>query len=164
MSSPVPIFGLQDLHDDDAAVIASFDIETDAPADVRDATEPIQVVKPQTPEQPNVPQAALPPTRLLAGTELLNGGAAPVQILPADTRRQDFRLDVVTTSSNPATNNDYVLVGDELGKMYGVMASGTFRVHSGKGVDLTYHTGPIWVVPGPGISATIEVAWRATTY
>jgi hypothetical protein len=163
MSSPVPIFGLQNLKDDDGAVIASFDIEVDAPADVRQATEPVEIITPETPTQPDVPSAATPATRIISGTELMFGGAAPLQILYADTRRQDLRIDIYSTAGSPGVN-EYVLIGDELAKMSNVMASGTFKGRHAKSVDLTYHTGPLFIVPGPSITAAIEISWRATTY
>jgi hypothetical protein len=158
MSSPVPMFGTQNLHDDDGQVIDSFLIETDSPPDIKQAIEPIE----QLPEKINVPRY----TRVMSGIVLFYGGETnPVSLVPFDDNRIKFHLDVTSAAPAPAFS-DFILVADEPGKLSNPAATSTlvaFRVHNGKGVDLDDHTGPVWVLPGAGITGAIEVSWRAVT-
>jgi hypothetical protein len=158
MSSPVPMFGTQNLHDDDGSVIDSFLIETDTPPDVKDAIEPIE----QLPAKVDVPTY----TRIMSGIVLFLGGeTSPVNLVPFDDNRIRFHLDVTSAATTPAFA-DFILVADEPGKLSNPAATSTqpgFRVHNGKGVDMDEHTGPVWVIPGAGITNAIEISWRAVT-
>lgn len=158
MSSPVPMFGTQNLTDDDGQVIDSFLVETDSPPDIKEAIEPIQ----QLPDKINVPRY----TRIMSGIVLFLGGeTTPVMLVPFDDNRIKFHLDVTSAAVAPVFA-DFVITADEPGKLSNPAATSTqagFRVHNGKGVDMDEHTGPVWVIPGAAITNAIEVSWRAVT-
>lgn len=152
MSSPVPIFGTQNLHDDDGPVIDSLLIETDNPPDIKEATEPIEKSPDKNPPRPD---------RLLTGTFNVSQGGfiSPVMVLPADANRKSIILSVYSTAATP-TATDFVLVASENG-----LASGNnaFNIHHGKDYTLYDYTGAVWAIPGPAITATIELTWVAVT-
>jgi hypothetical protein len=161
MSHPFPVFGSQDLKDDDGQVIDSLLIETDTPPDIKTATEPI----PATPTHPPIRT-----TRLISGTMTLDTNIVePVLLLTEDSGRQQFRMDVFSNSATPSATTEYVMVADEKGKLQlpvdgSVMPGGLMRrVRHGKDFPLDVHTGAIWVRPNPGITGTIEITWAATT-
>jgi hypothetical protein len=160
MSHPFEIFGSQNLHDDDGDIIASYDIEVDAPPDIKEALQPI----PAEPEKSPVVC-----TRLITGTMTLDATIVePFLLLAADAERQQFRMDVLSNAASP-TNADYVLIADEKSKLQlpvdgSVLPGGLMkRVHTGKDFPLDVHTGALWVRPNPGITGTIEISWAATT-
>lgn len=157
MSSPLPIFGSQNLTDDDAQVIDSFFIETDTPPPLKDAIETIPT-----------PALFVPPvpTRLLTGYQVLTTAFTdPFMLLATDLNRQQFKL-IVTSLAAVPTLEDYVLVADEKSKCNtGTTSSGTSqRVRTGRELTLDVHTGAIWIMPNPAINSPgIEVSWTSTT-
>lgn len=156
MSSPVPMFGLQNLTDDDGTVIDSFFVETDTPPDLKDAIQPIVV-----------PAISVPPvtTRLLTGYQVLTTAMLdPIQLLPADANRLQFKMWVTSLAAVPSVE-DYVLASDEKSKCNaGSGSSGSAqRLRHGREWSLDVHTGAIWVLPNSIISFNIEVSWVSTT-
>lgn len=154
MSSPVPIFGSQNVHDDDGQVIDSFLIETDAPPDLSQAIEPIPVP---------VKEPIKRPTRILSGTEILTQTSTPFMLLPPDSNRLHIRLDVFSYATTPG-QKDYAIAGDENGKVANAnMTQGPFRIRHGKGYTIDDHTGALWITPGPIVADNIEVTWSVVT-
>lgn len=154
MSSPFPMFGSQDLKDDDGQVIDSFLKETDAPPDLTLATEPIP--KPAL-KQP------VPKDRLLSGTLTLQSGAnaypSPIMLFPADEYRESVIVSVFSTAALPNATTEGVTVADELGKCNSALA---FTIRPGKDpYTLINYNGALFVQALSGITASIEVTWCA---
>lgn len=162
MSDLAPIFGTQNLTDDDAAVIDSYLIETDTPPDIKGAIGPIQ-----QPVLPPLPET----TRLITGTQVLDSSYVnPYQMLPADANRVSLYIAVTSTVTGP-TFNDYVLIADQGGKVSAAAAgaiSGASRIRaqavfSPTQVPMLDHTGAVYLLPGASLSNAIEVSWIAVT-
>lgn len=156
MSNPVPMFGTQNVNDDDGQVIDSFFIETDTPPPLKDAQEPIVLPEP--------PEIVLP-TRMFAGTDVLTAASTPYMLMPADTNRVNLHLDIYSFATTPSAK-DYVFIADENGKISSVMSgasSGAFKGRHNKGIDLDNHTGAVWIGPGPILGDNIEISWRTVT-
>lgn len=162
MSDLTPIFGTQNVNDDDAAVVDSYFIETDAPPDLKNAIEPI-------------PQPVLPPlpetTRLLTETRILDSSYVnPYQVIPADANRESLFI-TVTGTDTTATFNDYILIADQGGKVSAAAqgaTSGATRIRIQAGfaptqVPLIDHTGAVYAIPGPAITHAIELTYIAVT-
>lgn len=162
MSAPVPIFGTQNVRDDDAAVIDSYDVETDAPP--KPILEPIPI-----PAQLDIPR----PTRILAGNIILTSGSLPQQILPADNDRVVLRIYPFWVNGTPNPGfNDYVSIGEDIGSVSNAQTNlltwGTLRLRpiaalGASAYEFNEHTGPIWVAPGNALTAPIELSWMAIT-
>lgn len=151
MSNPVPMFGTQNLSDDDGPVIDSLFIETDSPPNLADAIEPIPV------------PATVPPvstTRLFTGELTLAVDWAPVMILPADPKRKGLYLRVYSPTS---VATDGIRIADESSKC---ITSG--KVLHGNDAPFTNHTGAVYVLPtgnaaGGAASAPITIEYWSTT-
>lgn len=129
MSSPVPIFGTQDLHDDDAAVIDSYLIETDAPPDMTAAEQPI----------PPTPDKGITTTTRLISTELIwrTAFTEPQLLLPADSNRTQYHIRVISQSSS--TTDGIRIASNKNEARYGA------RVQAGQTTGaIDNHTGAIW--------------------
>jgi hypothetical protein len=156
MSSPaypyIPeAFETQNVHDDDAQVIDSLFEETSAPADIKAAvvaTDPVQQYK------------AKAPTRMFANTISFPTGYASgaVRLLSEDVDRGTTYVRVVSSAAAPAFN-DYVIVSDDLNKVSAGFSGIAIPVHNNGILDLSGHTGQVWVIPGPALSSSsvIEV-------
>ncbi len=131
MSQPYEIFGSQDLKDDDGPVIDSLFIETDAPPNLKDATEPIPD------NSDNIPPRKT--TRLLTGSQILGTDWAPHRLLPADANRQGINIKVYSPTS---VATDGVRFASENGSIY---TAG--KILHGGSTTFDNHTGEIWVVP-----------------
>ena len=159
MSDPYPVFGSQNLKDDDGAVIDSFFTETDTPPDIRAAIDPTP-----TPSLPELPKI----TRLLTGHEILfQAGVrtSPYMLLPADKNRVQLTLDLRSYAATP-TVEDFVFFADEVSKMnIGTGTSGTAaRLYpSDTPNNLDHHTGAIWILPSPTITGNILITYWSTT-
>lgn len=162
MSDLAPIFSTQNVRDDDAAVIDSYDIEVDAPPDIKAAIVPMD-----QPKLPPLPET----TRLITGTQVLDSSYVnPYQMLPADANRLSLFISVTSTVTGP-TFNDYVLIADQGGKVSAAAAgavSGASRIRaqavfSPTQVPMINHTGAVYLLPNPSITAAIEVSWVAVT-
>ena len=157
MSSPVPIFGTQDLKDDDGPVIDTLFLETDAPPPIEEAMEPIRIPAPI--ELPR-------PTRLFTGTETLNTDSQPIQLVVADADRREFEI-VVSTPAGAATAADYLNVASELGPVTNAQQTGSgmgvARIRPGVPWDFDAHTGPIYISRSTALSQQLEVSWRAVS-
>ena len=154
MSSPFEPFGSQDLHDDDGPVIDSFLIETDAPPNPADAPEPITVVSLPAPPKPG---------RLLTGSyPFTTATTSPVQILPADAKRRSLILRAFSSAASPSAEVEKLFMADENGKC--ASSSGSFVLrHNAVPMVLTDYTGAVWVLPGSGLTAAMELTWVAVT-
>ena len=156
MSQPLP-FETQNVHDDDAEVIDSLFVETDTPPDMHEAQEPILVKALIEPK---------PMTRILSGTYVFestkNGLYSPIQILPADAKRVDMTVKAYSQVTSPSvpTATDFVWLSDENGKL---LDMGAGRMRSGQDFDLSNHTGALWILPSPSLTANFEFVWWATT-
>lgn len=149
MSAPLPIFGSQNLNDDDGAVIDSFLIETDVP--------------PTPVGEPIPPTAAIEIptfTRTLTGTDVVTTATTTYQLLPADNSRLFIALDVYSQAAAP-TIEDYIIWADENNKVNFRMTQG--RIRHNKRLELTGHTGAIWIAPGAAITGPIEVTYWSIT-
>lgn len=160
MSDLAEIFSTQNLQDDDAAVIDSYLIETDAPPDLKDAVEPIPV--------PYMPPAPVH-TRLFTGTQVIDSTYVPFRILTQDTDRKSLQI-LITGTNTAVTFNDFVLIGYEQGTVSGGPNSSmaVLRVRPQAAfvptiLPLIGHTGAVWVVPGPAIANAIELSWVAVS-
>lgn len=154
MSSPVPMFGTQNLKDDDGPVIDSFFIETDNPPNMETALEPVPAPPKENPPRPD---------RLLTGTFTVSQGGftSPVMVLPADANRKSLTLAAMSAAAT-ATFTDFVLISDENG--IAGNPTGAFRLRPIQGaVFMDGYTGAIWAFPGASITATIELTWVAVT-
>jgi hypothetical protein len=161
MSDLAEIFSTQNLNDDDASVIDSYLIETDAPPDLKDAVEPIP--------DPYMPPAPLI-TRLLTGTQVIDSSyVSPFRVLPQDDNRKSLQL-FVTGTNTAVTFNDFLLIGGDQGTVSAgpSTAQGVTRVRPQAAfvptvVLMMNHTGAVWVVPGAAIANAIELSWIAVT-
>lgn len=157
MSYPGPIipevFGTQDKKDDDGQVIDSLLIETDAPPDLKTATQLVDA-----PETPKIPR----PSRLLTGNiTLVSTLVSPVMILPADTNRKSVTLSVLSTAASPNALVEYVSVADNNGVL-NTTSAWNLR-NAAIPVTLYDYTGALWVFPATTITAAIELTWVAVT-
>ena len=156
MSAPVPMFGTQDLKDDDGAVIDSLLIETDAPPNLAEATDTITIT---------APQEIRPITRLITGYQVMASTfSQPMMIAPGDPNRQEMSIRVTSLAASP-TVEDYVLMADESNKVQTATTSSgiSARMRNGNEYNLSDHTGPVWIMPNSAITANIEVTWWITT-
>jgi hypothetical protein len=153
VSNPYPIFGSQEPREDgsfDTNEIDNFLIETDTP--------PTAVIEP-------VPMPALPEpkhiTRVISGTYRLNAlvNIAPFPVLPADTERLDLRIRAYSYATTPGSK-DYAFLADENGKL---VTQSAITMRHGVVIDLTDHTGALWVMPGPILTDDFEITWWAVT-
>ncbi len=130
MSHPYPMFGTQDLKDDDAKVIDDYLIETNAPPAMDDATEPI----------PPTPTAGITPTTRLISRELrVDPAWDAVLAVPADEFRKQLLIKVLSPT---AVTTDGVRVGSDRNT---VAFAG--RLVHGSVLQIDNHTGALWVYP-----------------
>ena len=152
MSHPYPVFGTQDLTDDDAAVIDSYTIETDAPPDMKSAEQPI----PKTPETPIAVTTVLKP----CGELVLKPGFDPVMLMPADNCRKHAYIRVVSPT---VVTTDGLRFGDTAQN-----ARNGARLIHGNAPTIDDYTGALWVYPqaitGAVNSADVNVEYWAVTY
>lgn len=161
MSDLAEIFSTQNLQDDDAAVIDSYLIETDAPPDLKDAVEPIPV--------PYMPPAPIK-TKLITGTQVIDSSyVQPFRMLSQDTNRKSLQI-LVTGTNTAVTFNDFLILGtDQAVTSAGPQGSqGLVRVRPQAAfvptnILLNEHNGAVWVIPGPAIANAIELSWIAVT-
>lgn len=154
MSQPYEIFASQNLTDDDGPVIDSFFIETDAPPDMKAATEPIPAT---THVQP------VTCGRLLTGSTSMTLGVftSPYLFLPADANRKSVVLTAFSSAAAPTALVEYIQISDENGKVLGTAG---FNLRPGKDpVTLSDYTGALWAMPASTITAAIELSWVAVT-
>jgi hypothetical protein len=145
-----------DVRDDDAQVLDSFFIETDAPA--TPILEPIK----STPLRETPPE-----TRILADTRVINVGDQPFRLLPADPNRKSFKI-VMVTPTGSATQFDYINLSDNVGNVSQALntgsGSGCTRVRAwAADWTLDGHTGPVWVSGSNGQTLPLEISWMAVT-
>lgn len=147
---PEPL-STQDFKDDDAIIIDQMLETTSAPADPRGALGPSTLGQ---------QYKAKPVTRLYAQTFVLSGGAQPQQLLQEDVNRGTCKVKAFSTADplSGVTYNDFCVLSDERGMISSGMKSNAFTLHHGSTMDLDGHTGQLWVIPGPGMSAAIEVS------
>ena len=152
-----PVFGTQNLRDDDGAVIDSFLIETDAPPTLKDATETIDA-----PAVKEIPKQ----TKLLTKTQLIDPAwSGPTQILPGDAKRHGVGIRVWSPT---LIATDGLRVASDIGDVN----SAGIVLHSQTlpGDALSDHTGPVWVLAaslgttGPGIASAVVyvTVWSVT--
>ncbi len=140
MSNPYPIFGSQDLHDDDGAVIDSLLIETDTPPNPADAPQPITNPVLQNPEKWD---------RLLSVQQIVQVGWDAVSVLPSDPKRHSLTIYVNSIGSTPGTPiaTDGIRLADDRGNM---LQAG--RLLHGQTISINYK-GPLSVIGTGGVSA-----------
>lgn len=155
MSDPYPIFGSQDLHDDDGAVIDSFFVEVDNPPDLRMMEEPISIPTEVEPVEP---------TRLITGYQVFAAAGLPIMVLPADARRVGLNLRCVSQFATP-NFNDCVFIADDQGKLSYVAGPSAQAVPlvNNHATDMDKHTGAVFAVAGPNIQGPVMLMWTATT-
>lgn len=130
MSSPLDMFESQNKSDDDGAVIDSFLIETDAPPNLKDATEPIIVRALESPKKIS---------RIISKDETLDPTwTQPHLLLPADANRRSLNILVYSPT---AVATDGARFSDEAGN---IRSSG--KILHGDTVPFTDHTGPVYVL------------------
>lgn len=155
MSSPVPMFGTQDLSDDDGPVIDSLIKEVDAPPTI--PLEPI--IRPTAPPIPVI-------TRVIADTLYIQTDTTPIMILPPDPNRREFQI-TARTPDGAATATDYVNVADESSKVSSAKqhfnGTGCYRIWPNTDLDLDAHTGAIYIGGSQNQTQRLEVTWRAVT-
>jgi hypothetical protein len=152
-----PVFGTQNLRDDDGAVIDSFLIETDAPPTLKDAT--------QTIDAPDV-EKIKPQTKLITKTQLIDPAwSGPTQLLPGDANRHGVGIRVWSPT---LVATDGMRIASDIGEVN----SAGIVLHSQTlpGDALSDHTGPVYALPaslsttGPGVASAIVYAtvWAVT--
>jgi hypothetical protein len=152
MSSPVEMFGTQNLKDDDGQVIDTFLIETDAPPKLADATESITV------KELDVPRKI---TRIISRDQVLDPAwVSATLLLPADANRKSL---TVAVFSPTAVATDGIRFSDDIGNL----PSSAKLLHNNN-IALTEHTGPLYAFTcgngtGGVASAVINVeVWSVT--
>jgi hypothetical protein len=130
VSNPYPIFGSQDLKDDDGQVIDSFLIETDAPPDLKDAIEPVS--------QPTLPTPKKS-TRLITSDTTIDPTWDGYQALPADPNRQSITIRVYSPT---AVATDGVRIASEKSEL---LTAGKI-LHGQDTSVFANHTGAIWII------------------
>lgn len=162
MSSPLPIFGSQDLKDDDGQVVDSFLIETDAPPDLKQVVEPIPVL---------TPVAQKFPTTLVTGFQIVTAGMTdPFPLFPPDLNRVFGKVRITSLNATPDLNQ-WVLVATDKSLLTNDAATGinarsgvSYRARQGQAIDIDSHTGGLWVVGNASIATEgIEVSWILVT-
>lgn len=152
MSNPVPMFGTQNLKDDDAQVIDDYLIETDSPPDMKAAEQPI----------PPTPDTGMTRLTKILTTELVwrTGWSEPQLLLASDENRLQFHMRVISPSSSTTDGIRWASKKDEArtgGRLLAGQTSGA--------VDS--HTGAIWVwgetVAGATNSADLNIEIWAVT-
>lgn len=137
-----------DNADDDAAVVDSFFIETDAPpTPVIEAIPSIALSKPT------------PSTVLRTGAVVADTSYQPYIIINADPNRKELRIEGYSSAS-PVTFNDYVFLAMDPGLL---TPQSAYRLRHGITINLDEHTGPIYFLPNSSITASFEVSWIAVT-
>lgn len=138
-----PVFGTEDLKDDDGQVIDSFFIETDTPPPLKDATEPID--KTAAIEIPRL-------TRIITKHQSIDPAwGTPVQLLPADFNRIGVGIRVWSPTS---VATDGIRLAADSGEVY----SGGVLLHNQTppGDSLSQHTGALYAVSfsvGTGVAS-----------
>lgn len=129
MSDLAPIFSTQNVHDDDADVIASYDIEVDAPPNLKDAVEPIPIPAPK-------PLPLI--TKILSGELVIDPlWSGATLILPADANRKTVYLRVYSPT---AVATDGVRIASDIG-----LLPGSGKVLHNYDWSINAHTGAVWV-------------------
>lgn len=155
MSAPVsgadtrPLF-TGDNTDDDAAVVDSLLIETDAPpTPVIEHIDPAPLVKPT------------PLTVLRTGTYVMDNTVItqPIKILIGDRYRKSIQLSGWSAAATPGIN-DYAMFAYDPGLL---TPGSAFRLRHNQTLPLTGHTGDLYILPGPAVSATFEVTYAVVT-
>jgi hypothetical protein len=143
MSSPMQMFESQNKSDDDGAVIDSLLIETDAPPNLKDATEPIVVRALESPKKI---------TRIISKDVYLDPAwVQPDLLLPADANRKSLNILVYSPT---AVLTDGVRFSDEPGN---IRTSG--KIQHGDTIQFTDHTGPMYVLAcGAGANGVASAA------
>jgi len=152
MSNPVPIFGTQDLHDDDAKVIDDYLIETDAPPNMDAAKQPIE----QDIHTPIAVTSRLEPCGELVLTPTMD----PVQIFWPDKNRKHCYIRVYSPTT---VATDGIRFGENRPKSM----TGARLLHS-NAPTIDDYTGSMWVYPqavtGVANSANVNVEYWAVTW
>jgi hypothetical protein len=150
MSHPYPMFGSQDLNDDDAAVIDSYLVETDAPPDMKPAEQSI-------PANAGTPIAVT--TKFIAREQILTPTMDPVQLLPADANRKNLYIRIYSPTSQAG---DAVRIGQTASEA--IMGA---RLLQGDAPVIGEHTGAVYAYPqsvtGTTNSANVGVEFWAVT-
>jgi len=155
MSNPVPIFGTENMHDDDGAVIDSFFIETDAPPLLKDATQTIDATAAK-----EIPVQ----TKVITKDQLIDPAwVNPTQIFPGDPNRKGLGIRVYSPTS---VVTDGVRIASDIGEVN----SAGIVLHNQTDPSNAFadHTGPIYVLAasistGGAASAVVRVeAWAVT--
>lgn len=144
-------FETQNFQDDDAEVINELVQQAQKPADIHDAVVPSLLV----------PQfKAIAPTRLFANTIQFSQAQqavtpyTAVRLLSEDVNRGTCRVRVYSSATTPGIA-DYILVSDDLSKISAGVASICTVVRPSTSIlDLDGHTGQVWVIPGPSLTAS----------
>ncbi len=131
---PVPpkVFETQNLTDDDSKVIDDFLIETNAPPNLKDATQTIPATAATT-----IPRA----TRILTKSQSVSPAwGSPTQLLPADPKRKCMGFRV---NSPASVATDGVRIASDIGDL---LTAG--RVLHGQTLSdaLSCHTGAIYAI------------------
>lgn len=155
MSDPYPIFGSQDLHDDDGTVIDSLFIEVDNAPKLDMAVEPIAVPAEVEPVEP---------TRLITGYHVFAATDPAVLILPPDAHRVGLEVRCVSQFATP-TFADCVFIADDQSKLsyLGGISTQARPVLNTHGLEIDNHTGGLYAKGGPNIQGPIMLMWTATT-
>ncbi len=151
MSHPTPMFGTQNINDDDAVVIDSYTQEINNPPDMESAEQPI----PPTPADP-IPVT----TKIITGEIILRPGWDPVQILTDDKNRLQLHIRVISATS-VATDGIRIASTKDQARTGGRIMSG----QTSGAID--NHTGAVWVygatLTDTPISADLNVEYWAVT-
>jgi len=141
-----PVFGTENLKDDDGAVIDSFFIETDAPPPLKDAVEPI--------DNPALPKLK-PLTKILTKHQLVDPqwGQSPIQLLPGDVRRKGVGVRVFSPT---AVATDGIRLASDIGEVNS--AGVIFHGQVDPSNSLNDHNGPIYVMGYSSVTGGVNSA------
>lgn len=155
MSDLTVPFETQNVHDDDAAVIDSFFVETDTPPDLKPAAETVPSPAVELPKKT---------TRILTRSDLIDPTWGPTLLFPPDPNRKSMTVNVYSPTS---VATDGVRIFSDMGDQ----RSAGLVLHNQTPMSdmLGDHTGPVYVVGaalgGPGTLASAAVwvfAWTVT--
>ena len=143
MSYPGPItpkpFETQNLHDDDGDIIASYDIEIEAPPNLAEATQPI------TPTPTTTPTKF---TRILTRSLTLQPTWGSTMLYPSDPNRKNLTIKVTSLGTDGTGTTPFATDGVHMTSDVGELNNAGIINHGQTFTDsVADHNGPIYLLP-----------------
>jgi hypothetical protein len=142
VSYPGPItpkpFETEDLKGNDNAIIESYDIEIDAPPNLKDATQPIPSTKVAQPVKY---------TRILTRSITIQPTWTPLPLFPSDPNRKNMTIRVASLGSDGTGNTPIATDGIRLTSDVGEITTAGIIVHGQTITDcFGDHNGPLYIL------------------